>query len=306
MISGYLAILATLLLWSGFFLSLKGGANSALTPADIALARFIFPALVLLLWVMKAHQRLLAVPRRYHFGMLVGCGLPYLLVASTAMQYAPVAHGSALIPGTLPLFVSAIAVSCYAQPLSRHRLAGLTLVLSGIGLFLYSSLSTYNYAQLNGHMLFLLGSLMWAMFTISARVANLHPLVSAGYISLVSAGALLVLIVSGRLDSHLAQTALVNWPWKEVSGHILLQGVGAGLLAAFTYLHAITKLGAERSAAFASATPAVATLLAIPVFGEVPTPETWTALGLICGGSVIASNVFMRNDTSLVYQPPGR
>ncbi len=33
---GYAAIITTLFLWSGFFLSLRGGAISALQPADIA------------------------------------------------------------------------------------------------------------------------------------------------------------------------------------------------------------------------------------------------------------------------------
>ncbi|MCG6507370.1 EamA family transporter, partial [Vibrio parahaemolyticus] len=75
-------------------------------------------------------------------------------------------------------------------------------------------------------------------------------------------------------------------------------------IAAFTYLHAVTTLGAERSAAFGSATPAIATLLAIPVFGEIPTSMTWLGLGLVSCGSLIASNVFMKYDASLAYQPP--
>ena len=37
MILGYAAILTTLLLWSGFFISLKGGAISSLQPARFAI-----------------------------------------------------------------------------------------------------------------------------------------------------------------------------------------------------------------------------------------------------------------------------
>ncbi|MDN3695878.1 DMT family transporter [Vibrio clamense] len=303
---GYPAIIATLLLWSGFFLSLKGGANSNLTPADIAMMRFALPALVLLPLVVKARIEIMKVPLRYLIGMFIGCGLPYLLIASTAMHFVPVAHGSALVPGTLPLFVSAIAVILFKQPLSQHRKLGLAFVFLGILLFLTSSLAEYDGNQLTGHLLFLMGSMMWAMFTICARVANLDALVSAGLISLLSVIALFALVSTGTLDSHLTSIPFNSWPWQELAGHLMLQGLGAGLLAAFTYLYAINKLGAERSAAFGSATPAVATLLAIPIFDEVPDLTTWAALGFICVGSIIASNVFLKNDASLQYRPPTR
>ncbi len=301
---GYLSIIVTLLIWASFFLSLKGGANSDLTPADIALTRFLIPALVLLPLMWKARSTIVAVPNRYLAGMFVGCGLPYLLVAGTAMQFVPVSHGSALVPGTLPLFVTGIAVLFFKQPLSRHRVVGLGLVLLGILLFLGSSLTSFNFEYTKGHLLFLCGSLMWATFTISARVANLNALVSAGFISFGSTLLLLVLIMTGTLPSHLMDTPISQWPVTELAVHSAVQGVGAGLIAAFTYLYAVNTLGAERSAAFGSATPAVATLLAIPLFNEIPDTMTWLALGSICIGSLVASNIFMKHDKSMQYQPP--
>jgi len=301
---GYLSITVTLLIWASFFLSLKGGANSNLTPADIALTRFFIPTLLLLPLVWKARNIVTAVPARYLLGMFIGSGLPYLLVAGTAMQFVPVSHGSALVPGTLPLFVTGIAVLFFKQPLSRHRVAGLAMVLFGIVLFLGASLSSLNFEYTKGHLLFLCGSLMWAIFTISARVANLDALVSAGFISLCSTLLLVLLIVTGTLPSHLADTPIAQWPFTELAVHSAVQGVGAGLIAAFTYLYAVKTLGAERSAAFGSATPAIATLLAIPLFGEIPDTLTWLALGSICIGSLVASNIFMRNDQSMQYQPP--
>ncbi|ENI4130497.1 DMT family transporter [Vibrio fluvialis] len=304
MFSGYLAMLATLLLWSGFFLSLREGAISALTPADIALTRFLIPAVVLLPFVMKAKAKIAVVPKRYLLGMFIGCGLPYLLLTGSAMHFVPVSDGSTLVPGTLPLFVSGIAVWLFNQPLSQHRIFGLVLVLGGIGVFLSTSAMDYQSDKLFGHLLFLLGSMMWAVFTICARVANLHSLAAAGFISLLSVVLLFALIATGVLPSYLAQTPVAQWPWQTLFGHSLIQGVGAGVIAAFTYLHAVTTLGAERSAAFGSATPAIATLLAIPVFGEIPTSMTWLGLGLVSCGSLIASNVFMKYDASLTYQPP--
>ncbi len=71
---------------------------------------------------------------------------PYLLVTGTAMHFVPVSHGSALVPGTLPL-CNWHCGTFFKQPLSRHRVTGLSLVLLGILLFLGSSLSDFNFGH---------------------------------------------------------------------------------------------------------------------------------------------------------------
>jgi drug/metabolite transporter (DMT)-like permease len=314
MLLGYTSIAVTLLIWASFFLSLKGGANSVLTPADIALTRFLIPAVFLFPLIYKARNAIASVPKIYLIGMFIGCGLPYLIVTSSAMQYVSVAQGSALVPGTLPLFVTMIAVFFFKQPLSHHRIIGLSLVISGIALFLYSSFSvngdhannTLIGSQTLGQLLFLLASLMWAIFTISARVANLNALVVAGLISFMSSILLVALIVAGVLPSYLYEHSLTLWPLNEIITHSAIQGVGAGIIAAATYLYAVQTLGAERSAAFGSSTPVIATLLAIPIFQELPTLNSWVSLALICSGSLLASNIFLKKDASLDYEPPKR
>lgn len=302
---GYAAIFITILLWSGFFLSLKGGAISSLQSDDIALARFLLPALVLLPSVLRHIGKVRSIPNKYLLGIVIGCGLPYLLVASSAMQYVPVSHGSALIPGTLPLFVSTIAVICYQQPLSRHRMIGLLSVLFGIATFLISNANShYDEGQFQGHLLLLLGCFMWAVFTISARVANLGAYVTAGFTAIISLIILVVAVGLGWLESHLVKVPISQWPWQEMMNHIMLQGLGAGIIASFTFLYAVRTIGAEASAAFGSLTPVVATLLAIPIFDEHPDTITWCALILVTCGSIVASNVFMKQDLSQTYRPP--
>ncbi len=305
MILGYAAIFVTLLLWSGFFISLKGGVISELQSADIALVRFAIPSLFLLPFVLKHKKTLRSVPNKYLTGIVIGSGLPYLLVVGSAMHFAPVAHGSALVPGTLPLFVSAIAVIFYQQELSQQRLFGLVVVLLGVFVFLLSNTGTeYNWSQLQGHLLFLTGSLMWAVFTINARVANLNPHVCAGFVALISFALLIVAVGFGWIESYLVITPIALWPWKELFNHAMLQGVGAGLIASYTFMYAIRILGAEASAAFGSLTPVIATLFAIPLFGEQPDTSTWFALILVTCGSIIASQVFMKKTTNQSYHPP--
>nr|WP_319552101.1 DMT family transporter [uncultured Vibrio sp.] len=305
MILGYAAIFVTLLLWSGFFISLKAGAISELHPADIALVRFLIPSVVLLPFVLKNKKAISAIPNKYLTGVVMGSGLPYLLIVGSAMHLAPVSHASALIPGTLPLFVSAIAVIFYQQALSQHRLFGLATVLLGIFVFLFSNAGAdYNWSQLQGHLLFLTGSVMWAVFTISARVANLNAHVCAGFVAIASLALLTIAVGFGWADSYLAITPIKYWPWKELFGHALLQGVGAGLIASYTFIYAIRVIGAEASAAFGSLTPVVATLIAIPIFDEQPDTLTWLALMLVTCGSIVASQIFLKSDLSQPYRPP--
>lgn len=298
MILGHLAIFVTIILWSGFFISLKGGANSELTSADIALARFLLPTILLLPVVINARHQIKKVPIKYLIGIFIGSGLPYLLVASHAMQYAPVAHASALIPGTLPLFVTGIAITCYKQPSGLHRRVGLILIGFGIVLFLFNSLATSNNSLFTGQLMFLGASFMWALFTISARVAGLPPLVCAGLVACISTLCLFAAIASQQLNSSLISSNIVHWPWQEVIGHILLQGIGAGLLASFTYLYAIKQLGAERCAAFAASTPIVAALLAFAVFSERLDVVTTLALLAVCLGSIVASTILEKKQPS--------
>lgn len=298
MILGHLAIFVTIILWSGFFISLKGGANSDLTSADIALARFLLPTILLLPVVINARHQIKKVPIKYLIGIFIGSGLPYLLVASHAMQYAPVAHASALIPGTLPLFVTGIAITCYKQPSGLHRRVGLILISFGIVLFLFNSLATSNNSLFTGQLMFLGASFMWALFTISARVAGLPPLVCAGLVACISTLCLFAAIASQLLNSSLISSNIVHWPWQEVIGHILLQGIGAGLLASFTYLYAIKQLGAERCAAFAASTPIVAALLAFAVFSERLDVVTILALLAVCLGSIVASTILEKKQPS--------
>ncbi|NOI67466.1 DMT family transporter [Vibrio sp. 99-8-1] len=288
----------TIILWSGFFISLKGGANSELTSADIALARFLLPTILLLPVVINARHQIKKVPIKYLIGIFIGSGLPYLLVASHAMQYAPVAHASALIPGTLPLFVTGIAITCYKQPSGLHRRVGLILISFGIVLFLFNSLATSNNSLFTGQLMFLGASFMWALFTISARVAGLPPLVCAGLVACISTLCLFAAIASQLLNSSLISSNIVHWPWQEVIGHILLQGIGAGLLASFTYLYAIKQLGAERCAAFAASTPIVAALLAFAVFSEKLDVVTTLALLAVCLGSIVASTILEKKQPS--------
>ena len=290
---GYPAVFVTLLVWVGFFISLRAGAKSVLTIADIAQIRFTLPAIFFCYIVFKQRKKIIQVPKRYLIGIICGSGLPFFYLGATGMQYAPVAHGSTLIPGTLPLFVTGIAVLVFKEPLSRSRKLGLSAIGVGILILLSSALMSFDMQLFKGHLYFLFASLLWAIFTISMRMSGLNAFEGAG----VSAfGSLLLLgpylLLSGdQFHFHIA-------PANELLFQFIVQGVCVGLIAGFSYGFAISRLGAEMTAAFGSFTPVLAGLVAIPVFGE------WLNLSSIFGmlfitlGTLLASEVFRKTDNN--------
>lgn len=84
---------------------------------------------------------------------------------------------------------------------------------------------------------------------------------------------------------------LLNAPSSEIAFHFIIQGIAAGLIANFTFGYAISRLGAEMSAALGSFTPVLAALIAVPMFAESLNMNTILAMMLIVLGAISASEI---------------
>ncbi|WLQ16784.1 DMT family transporter [Hahella aquimaris] len=286
---GYGAACLTVLIWSSYFLSLKFGALSPLGIFDLALFRFCIPGLILTPLLIKRRHRILAAPKLYLLGVMLGAGLPFFLLSAAAMGWAPVADGSTLIPGAAPLFVTGMAVLIFKEPLSVWRRYGLLAVAVGASCFLYSSLSNPSGDLWRGHVLFLFCSAMWAVFTISVRQSGLKPLEAAAVVTVPNAALLLVWALWRQPE--LAWSSL---PMMELTAQMLVQGIGVGLGAGFLYSFAISRLGAEITSAIGSMTPVCATLLAAVLLQESVEFASLLGLGLVTSGVICASGLLNR------------
>lgn len=285
-LAGYAAALATVLIWSCYFLSLRYGALSALGTFELTLFRFTVPGLILLPWFIRRRHSILAVHPVWLAGILVGAGLPFFLLSAHAMGLAPVVQGSTLIPGTAPLFVTALAVAIFRQPLTLARFAGLGSVVMGILLMLAATGLDMSGAVFQGQMMFLVCSLCWALFTLSVRQSGLAPLETAAVLT-VPSGALLLLwgLVSGTgID-------LGTVPPREWLLQLAVQGLAVGLGAGFLYGYAIRALGAEITSAIGSLTPVCATVLAAVFLHESVELITLLGLSLVTLGVIAASGL---------------
>lgn len=272
---GWAALALTVSIWAGFFISLRAGARAQLAPAELALIRFLPAGLLFAPVLWRSRERLMRLPLRLWLSIVAGAGLPYFLVAGTGMRHAPVLDGSTLIPGTIPLFVALLAAAAQGrQALSRWP--ALLMIASGVATLLAWHHGDGQLAQ--GYALFLLGSLMWANYTLALRAAQLAPMEAAALISTVSLVLLLPWLLLhppvGLLQLNAAQLGL----------QLALQGVGVGLVSTLSYTYAIARLGAQRAATGGALTPVLAALLAMPVFGEFPDLASVAGMVLIVAG----------------------
>jgi len=284
--AGIAAALATVLIWSCYFLSLRYGALSPLGTFELTLFRFAVPGLLLTPLMIARRKRMLAVHPLWLLGILIGAGLPFFLLSAYAMGLAPVVQGSTLIPGTAPLFVTALAVLIFRQPLSNWRILGLAGIVAGILCMLAVGGLNADNMVLRGQLIFLLCSLCWALFTLSIRQSRLSALETAAVLT-VPSGILLLLygLISGTgVDFSTVSTG--EWLLQ-----LVVQGLLVGLGAGFLYGFAIHTLGAEVTSAMGSLTPVCATLLAAVFLHENVELTTLLGLSLVTLGVIAASGL---------------
>ncbi|MDR5867761.1 DMT family transporter [Halomonas koreensis] len=282
-LTGAAAALAAVLIWSIYFLSLRQGALSPLGRLDLTLFRYAVPGLLLLPLLVRRWPTIRRVPPLWLAGMALGAGVPFFLLGAVGMAWAPVAHGSTLIPGTAPLFVTGIAVALFGQPLGRWRRRGLAAILVGVIALLWSGWRESAALGL-GQLMFLSASLMWAIFTLSLRQSGLSALEATAVVTVPNGLAAGLYLLVGASESTLPGLPVGVWlPQLLVQG--LLVGLGSGLMVGL----AIRGLGAEAASALGSLTPVCATLLALAWLGEAITPATLLGLTLVTLGVVAAS-----------------
>ncbi|WP_051206182.1 DMT family transporter [Oceanospirillum maris] len=287
-IGGVVAALMMVVVWSGYFLSLRMGAVSAITTFEIAVLRFCIPGFLLLPVFIHHRQQIFQVPKLYLAGLFVGGGLPFFWLGAVGMQMGQVAEGSTLIPGVAPLFVTGIAVVIFNQPLSRLRLLGLSLIFVGVVAFVANSIS--GNSHVGAIVCFLSASFFWALFALSIRQSGLSPLVAASVVT-VPTGCLLLL-------SGLVLQPELGWqqlPMQALFGQVFAQGIGAGLASGLLFAYAISRLGAEVTSAIGSLTPVGASLIAFLWLGEQVTSVVLIGIALISVGVIFASGLIKRN-----------
>ncbi|MCF4125678.1 DMT family transporter [Methylobacterium sp. SyP6R] len=249
-------------LWGGWFVVTRRtvGAGGVLGPADLVALRFGIGGLLLLPVLLL---RLRGLDRRAFIDgaiLYVAQGAPFALLISVALRYAPAGHGAALTPGTMPLFAALLGVLLLGDRPGRLALAGLGLIAAG-ALTLAGGFRDSD--ELFGYGLLLTAAFLWAAGTVRMRRSRLTALEATALICVGSLVTYIPLYLASGL-SHLLEA-----PPAEVAIQAVYQGVLVSVVALIAFNRSLALIG-RRTPAFTALVPVIATLLAIPVLGEVP------------------------------------
>lgn len=291
---GLAAALVTVLIWTSFIVIARASADPArggsLSPFDIAFCRVVGASVVLLPWgwwlVRRDRSTDPAAPSSL-FGLsplplrvtaLVGLfgGLLYAVLAYSGFVFAPAAHASVLMPGSLPLWTALLAVLVLREHITPARALGLALIVVGDLLVGGASLlHAFAGGQVwKGDLLFMLAGLCWSCYSVLARRHRLDAvratiavtaLACVGYVPLY-----LLLVLTGMLPDH-----LLTSPLRELLFQAVFQGWGSVVISGITFTRMIQHYGPVRSTMITALVPGLSACGAVLFLGE---PLHWNLL----------------------------
>ena len=305
-----MAAVLTILIWSAFIVVARASADPARQPTlgafDIVAARLLGAGLVLLplgWWITRrlrqqaraqgAPQRpgsllgLSPLPLRVTVQLGVFGGLLYGMLAYSGFAFAPAAHASVLMPGSLPLWTALLALALLGERITTTRLIGLACIVGGDLLVGGSSLlhAFDGSGVWRGDVLFMVASLTWSTYTVLVRKNGVQAVQATTAITVFSA-LLFLPVYFALMAAGVVPPRLLTAPWQDVLFQMLMQGVGSVVVSGITFNLMIRHYGPVRSTMLTAVVPGLSALSAAVLLGE---PLHWNllaGLALVTAGIV--------------------
>lgn len=302
---GIAAAVVTVLVWTSFILIARVSSDPArggtLTPFDLAFCRIVGASLVLLPWgawlVYRDRDRgihqssLLGVsPLCWRVTATVGLfgGLLYALVAYNGFVFAPAAHASVLLPGSLPLWTALLAALILHDHITPVRALGLGLIVLGDLLVGGKSLiGAFDGGEVwKGDLLFMLAASSWATYSVLARRyavdAVQATIAVTAFACVVYLPSYSLLVSLGAVTSHLALA-----PWSEIAFQMLFQGGGSVVVSGIGFTRMIQHYGPVRSTMITALVPGLSAMGAVIFLDE---PMHWN---LVAGLLLVTAGILV-------------
>ena len=275
-------------IWASYSVLARLAVKSGLSPADLTLLRFAPGAVLMapLLW-RWGWRDLAGIGWRRGLVLTLLAGPGFSLLFMTGFSLAPLAHGAVIAPACQMLAGLGLSSWLAHQRLTRESALGAGCVLLGLAFMGGDSLlHSGGGPTLLGDALFAVAGCCWGLFGALSRRWQVDPLrVTAVVVVLAFAmfapGYLWLADLRGLLAASPGMLAV----------QVLAQGVGAGMVAVLAYCRAAALLGPGRAGFFGALVPGAASLLAIPVLGEVPTALQGAGILAVVIGLLLAFGV---------------
>ena len=293
----------TVIIWTGFIIIARATTDPArgatLLPLDIVLARIVGAALVLLPWgwwlVRRDRQQgtgnaasLFGLsPLPWKITAITGLlgGVLYGTLAYSGFVYAPAAHASVLMPGSLPLWTSLLAIVVLNERLTGNRVISLLLIVVGdLVVGGGSLLKAFEGGVVwKGDLFFMTAAFVWSSYTVLARKYALDA-VRATIAITVFAAFTFVPIYGFLIVAKAIPSQLFTAPIQDILFQMVFQGCGSVVISGITFTRMIQYFGPVRTTMFTAIVPGSSALGAVFFLGEPLTLNLWLGLGLVTVG----------------------
>ena len=310
--TGIAAAVVTVAIWTGFIVIGRASAGRTLLPFDIGLLRVLGASAVLLPWGWwltrrrrdTASSSLLGLsPLPLRQTVLAGFfgGFIYAVLCYAGFFYAPAAHASALMPGSLPLWTALLAAVVLRDPITPARALGLACIVVGDGVVGGASLlQAFNGGSVwKGDVIFMSAAFCWSVYSVLARKFGLEAvratIAITAFAFFTYVPLFTLLTASGVLPTHLASA-----PWGEIAFQALFQGVGSVVISGITFVQMVRAFGPVKSTMITALVPGLSALGAVLLLGE---PLGWNllaGLALVTAGILFGVRATRQKTTDLI------
>ena len=290
---GLFAAIATVTIWAAFMLVTRFAVQDNFTVEEVLVLRLIPGAIVMIPWMWKLGILPRGVPWPRALILMIGASAVFPYVVSKGLEFAPASDGGALAPGMLPFWAALAAYALAREIPGPRRRIGLAMILTGaVVVSLWPILGGAHDGAWRGHLMFLTGSGLWAIYSVIFRQSGLTPM--HGLVIGLFWGTLTItplLLLSGNVSFAMAN-------WGDIVVMMVIQSLIIGILAMVLFSYAVRLLGAAESSAFGALTPILALLGGVMFLGESVGPLKVFGVVLVAAGVFLASGILCKFDAA--------
>jgi drug/metabolite transporter (DMT)-like permease len=276
-ILGIFCAVGVIFIWSGFIVFSRAGVITSLTAYDITALRFMVAGLVVAPFVWSWWPRHL--PFRAVVVMAIcGPGAVYSMIMYHGLAEASAAYAGVFANGTLPVFTTILAMIFVREIPGRSQIIAIGFIVAGGVLSGFPGMTAGGSGLYTGIAMFLTASALLSFYVYGLKHWQVTPKQALALVTIPNA-ILFLPVWYFALPSGLADTDI-----SMVLFQALFQGLGPGFFAIIFFALAAIHLGPTPTAGFSAAVPACASVLAMPVLGEFPTPIEWSGIIVVTIG----------------------
>ena len=289
---GVLVALITVSIWAVFIVATRFSVSTNFTVEEVLILRLVPSTLIMAPFMIKYDL----IPRGLSWlkaGMLmIGASAIFPYIVSSGLSFAPASDGGVLAPGMLPFWTALAAFFILGEKLDQVRRTVLLIILFGaLMVGLWQIIFNSDEGVWRGHILFLIGSGLFAIYSVIFRQSGLTPL--HGLLIGLFWGTLFItpiLLLTGKVTFHDVSAF-------DIGITIFIQSLVIGILATILFNYGVRLIGASEMGAFGALTPILAMMGGILFLNESVPAIKMAGIFLVAIGVFLASGILEQKNS---------